>query len=147
MEPGTPQAAPAARILIVDDEPAVRESLSSSLEFEGYRVAEAAGQQPDDDRRRKLGCKPETPAQPRHITLSPLLHLGLGRASRLRTGNSRLQIGRYRRPGCGAVFVTRFAHRVPSYRPGTKEIYALKVARNIVLTLLGVKRAKSGSSL
>jgi two-component system response regulator MprA len=42
MEPGTPQAAPAARILIVDDEPAVRESLSSSLEFEGYRVAEAA---------------------------------------------------------------------------------------------------------
>jgi two-component system response regulator MprA len=42
MEPGTPQAAPAARILIVDDEPAVRESLSSSLQFEGYRVAEAA---------------------------------------------------------------------------------------------------------
>jgi two-component system response regulator MprA len=42
MEPGTQQAAPAARILIVDDEPAVRESLASSLEFEGYRVAEAA---------------------------------------------------------------------------------------------------------
>jgi two-component system response regulator MprA len=42
MEPGTPQAAPAARILIVDDEPAVRESLSSSLQFEGYRVDEAA---------------------------------------------------------------------------------------------------------
>src|SRR3954451_16337575 len=42
MEPGTPQAAPAARILIVDDEPAVRESVSSSLQFEGYRVAEAA---------------------------------------------------------------------------------------------------------
>ncbi|MDL4776931.1 response regulator transcription factor [Actinomadura xylanilytica] len=32
----------AARILIVDDEPAVRESLASSLEFEGYRIAEAA---------------------------------------------------------------------------------------------------------
>ncbi|MCP9947636.1 response regulator transcription factor [Actinomadura madurae] len=31
-----------ARILVVDDEPAVRESLSSSLEFEGYRVAAAA---------------------------------------------------------------------------------------------------------
>jgi two-component system response regulator MprA len=31
-----------ARILVVDDEPAVRESLSSSLEFEGYRVADAA---------------------------------------------------------------------------------------------------------
>ncbi|WP_344594177.1 response regulator transcription factor [Actinomadura vinacea] len=41
MEPGTPGAAP-ARILIVDDEPAVRESLTSSLEFEGYRVGAAA---------------------------------------------------------------------------------------------------------
>jgi two-component system response regulator MprA len=39
MEPGTQQA---ARILVVDDEPAVRDSLTSSLEFEGYRVAEAA---------------------------------------------------------------------------------------------------------
>ncbi|TDD61131.1 response regulator transcription factor [Actinomadura darangshiensis] len=38
MEP-SPQP---ARILVVDDEPAVRESLSSSLEFEGYRVADAA---------------------------------------------------------------------------------------------------------
>ncbi|WP_131743146.1 response regulator transcription factor [Actinomadura roseirufa] len=41
MEPGTRGAAP-ARILIVDDEPAVRESLSRSLAFEGYAVAEAA---------------------------------------------------------------------------------------------------------
>ncbi|MFD0690176.1 response regulator transcription factor [Actinomadura fibrosa] len=41
MEPGTAGTAP-ARILIVDDEPAVRESLSSSLQFEGYEVAEAA---------------------------------------------------------------------------------------------------------
>ncbi|GAA2593107.1 response regulator transcription factor [Actinomadura fulvescens] len=41
MEPGTQGAAP-ARILIVDDEPAVRESLARSLEFEGYAVAEAA---------------------------------------------------------------------------------------------------------
>ncbi|MFG2001507.1 response regulator transcription factor [Spirillospora sp. NPDC048911] len=41
MEPGTPGAVP-ARILIVDDEPAVRESLVRSLEFEGYAVAEAA---------------------------------------------------------------------------------------------------------
>ncbi|MFB4320391.1 response regulator transcription factor [Actinomadura sp. 21ATH] len=41
MEPaGTPQAP--ARILVVDDEPAVRESLTSSLEFEGYRVGAAA---------------------------------------------------------------------------------------------------------
>ncbi|TYB41365.1 response regulator transcription factor [Actinomadura chibensis] len=32
----------AARILIVDDEPAVRESLARSLEFEGYRVDAAA---------------------------------------------------------------------------------------------------------
>jgi len=31
-----------ARILIVDDEPAVRESLVSSLNFEGYETAEAA---------------------------------------------------------------------------------------------------------
>ncbi|WP_018656336.1 response regulator transcription factor [Actinomadura flavalba] len=31
-----------ARILVVDDEPAVRESLVGSLEFEGYRVEEAA---------------------------------------------------------------------------------------------------------
>lgn len=41
MEPGTQQAA-GARILVVDDEPAVRESLTTSLEFEGYRVAGAA---------------------------------------------------------------------------------------------------------
>ena len=40
MDPAT--AAPPARILIVDDEPAVRQSLASSLEFEGYRVGEAA---------------------------------------------------------------------------------------------------------
>ncbi len=40
MEPD-PGAGP-ARILVVDDEPAVRESLTSSLEFEGYRVAGAA---------------------------------------------------------------------------------------------------------
>ncbi|MFI0356361.1 response regulator transcription factor [Actinomadura sp. 9N407] len=40
MEPGTPPSA--ARILVVDDEPAVRESLTSSLEFEGYRVGAAA---------------------------------------------------------------------------------------------------------
>ncbi|MFC0041953.1 response regulator transcription factor [Actinomadura rayongensis] len=40
MEAGTQDAA--ARILIVDDEPAVRESLAGSLEFEGYRVEEAA---------------------------------------------------------------------------------------------------------
>ena len=31
-----------ARILVVEDEPAVRESLVSSLTFEGYEVAEAA---------------------------------------------------------------------------------------------------------
>ncbi|GAA4238639.1 response regulator transcription factor [Actinomadura meridiana] len=31
-----------ARILVVDDEPAVRESLVSSLEFEGYQVSDAA---------------------------------------------------------------------------------------------------------
>ncbi|GAA4062781.1 response regulator transcription factor [Actinomadura miaoliensis] len=42
MEPGTQQAAAGARILVVDDEPAVRESLTTSLEFEGYRVAGAA---------------------------------------------------------------------------------------------------------
>ncbi|MBG6089664.1 response regulator transcription factor [Actinomadura viridis] len=56
MEPGTPGATP-ARILIVDDEPAVREALAGSLEFEGYRVGEAAdgvmaldqvGRQPPD---------------------------------------------------------------------------------------------------
>ncbi|MFV2174908.1 response regulator transcription factor [Actinomadura sp. LOL_016] len=41
MEPGTQGAAP-ARILIVDDEPAVREALTGSLEFEGYRTAAAA---------------------------------------------------------------------------------------------------------
>ncbi|MEV3924700.1 response regulator transcription factor [Actinomadura coerulea] len=41
MEPGA-QDAPPPRILVVDDEPAVRESLTSSLEFEGYRVAGAA---------------------------------------------------------------------------------------------------------
>ncbi|QXJ19769.1 response regulator transcription factor [Actinomadura graeca] len=41
MEPGRRGASP-ARILVVDDEPAVRESLSSSLAFEGYEVAEAA---------------------------------------------------------------------------------------------------------
>ncbi|MEU5883005.1 response regulator transcription factor [Spirillospora sp. NPDC047279] len=33
---------PPARILVVDDEPAVRESLVRSLEFEGYGVTEAA---------------------------------------------------------------------------------------------------------
>ncbi|SEG84646.1 two-component system, OmpR family, response regulator MprA [Thermomonospora echinospora] len=31
-----------ARVLVVDDEPAVREALVGSLEFEGYRVTEAA---------------------------------------------------------------------------------------------------------
>jgi two-component system response regulator MprA len=41
MELGMRGARP-ARILVVDDEPAVRESLASSLEFEGYRVAGAA---------------------------------------------------------------------------------------------------------
>ncbi|MBE1530475.1 response regulator transcription factor [Actinomadura algeriensis] len=41
MEPGTQGTAP-ARILIVDDEPAVREALTGSLEFEGYRTATAA---------------------------------------------------------------------------------------------------------
>ncbi|GGQ14498.1 two-component system response regulator MprA [Actinomadura coerulea] len=41
MEPGA-QDTPPPRILVVDDEPAVRESLTSSLEFEGYRVAGAA---------------------------------------------------------------------------------------------------------
>src|SRR5437868_6690717 len=41
MEPDRRGASP-ARILIVDDEPAVRESLSSSLAFEGYAVAEAS---------------------------------------------------------------------------------------------------------
>ncbi|WP_067472473.1 response regulator transcription factor [Actinomadura hibisca] len=40
MEPGTAESA--ARILVVDDEPAVRESLARSLEFEGYGVDEAA---------------------------------------------------------------------------------------------------------
>ncbi|WP_246249729.1 MULTISPECIES: response regulator transcription factor [Actinomadura] len=40
MEVGTRMDAP--RILVVDDEPAVRESLSHSLAFEGYAVAEAA---------------------------------------------------------------------------------------------------------
>jgi two-component system response regulator MprA len=40
MDPATAPAA--ARILVVDDEPAVRESLTSSLEFEGYRVGSAA---------------------------------------------------------------------------------------------------------
>ena len=42
---------------------------------------------------------------------------------RLRTGNARFQIARH--TGCagsgfGAFVVTRFAHRVPSHRPGTK---------------------------
>ena len=41
MEPGTQGASP-ARLLVVDDEPAVRESLISSLEFEGYAVEEAS---------------------------------------------------------------------------------------------------------
>ncbi|MBO2454657.1 response regulator transcription factor [Actinomadura barringtoniae] len=41
MEPGTQGATP-ARLLVVDDEPAVRESLISSLEFEGYAVEEAS---------------------------------------------------------------------------------------------------------
>ncbi|WP_141575250.1 response regulator transcription factor [Actinomadura sp. WMMA1423] len=41
MEPGAQETRP-PRILVVDDEPAVRESLSSSLEFEGYRVTGAA---------------------------------------------------------------------------------------------------------
>ncbi|MEW2358918.1 response regulator transcription factor [Spirillospora sp. NPDC029432] len=41
MEPASTPQAP-ARILVVDDEPAVRESLASSLEFEGYRVGAAA---------------------------------------------------------------------------------------------------------
>ncbi|MGI5201159.1 response regulator transcription factor [Spirillospora sp. CA-108201] len=41
MEPGA-QDTPPPRILVVDDEPAVRESLTSSLEFEGYRVTGAA---------------------------------------------------------------------------------------------------------
>ncbi|WP_067464770.1 response regulator transcription factor [Actinomadura macra] len=41
MEPDRRGASP-ARILVVDDEPAVRESLSSSLTFEGYTVVEAA---------------------------------------------------------------------------------------------------------
>ncbi|WP_242910493.1 response regulator transcription factor [Actinomadura terrae] len=40
MEPGSKIDAP--RILVVDDESAVRESLSHSLAFEGYAVAEAA---------------------------------------------------------------------------------------------------------
>jgi two-component system, OmpR family, response regulator MprA len=39
---GAGQGTRPARILVVDDEPAVRESLASSLEFEGYRVADAA---------------------------------------------------------------------------------------------------------
>ncbi|QFG21409.1 response regulator transcription factor [Actinomadura sp. WMMB 499] len=41
MEPGTQGTAP-ARILIVDDEPAVRDALAGSLEFEGYRTVAAA---------------------------------------------------------------------------------------------------------
>ncbi|OLT13989.1 DNA-binding response regulator [Actinomadura sp. CNU-125] len=41
MEAGTQGTAP-ARILIVDDEPAVRDALAGSLEFEGYRTAGAA---------------------------------------------------------------------------------------------------------
>ncbi|WP_327091337.1 response regulator transcription factor [Nonomuraea sp. NBC_01738] len=32
----------AARLLVVDDEPALREALQSSLEFEGYRIATAS---------------------------------------------------------------------------------------------------------
>ncbi|MFC9974611.1 response regulator transcription factor [Spirillospora sp. NPDC127200] len=40
MEPGAAEGT--ARILVVDDEPAVRESLARSLEFEGYGVDEAA---------------------------------------------------------------------------------------------------------
>ncbi|MGI5169640.1 response regulator transcription factor [Spirillospora sp. CA-253888] len=40
MEPGAAEGA--TRILVVDDEPAVRESLARSLEFEGYGVDEAA---------------------------------------------------------------------------------------------------------
>ena len=35
-------AAGAARVLVVDDEPAVRESLGRTLRFEGYDVVEAA---------------------------------------------------------------------------------------------------------
>jgi two-component system response regulator MprA len=41
MEPGT-QGVTSARLLVVDDEPAVRESLINSLEFEGYTVQEAS---------------------------------------------------------------------------------------------------------
>jgi len=42
MDAGSTGAAAPARILVVDDEPAVRQSLVGSLEFEGYRVGEAA---------------------------------------------------------------------------------------------------------
>src|SRR5512139_867842 len=38
---GRPEPLQGARVLVVDDEPAVRESLTSSLIFEGYQVGEA----------------------------------------------------------------------------------------------------------
>ena len=44
--PGTSQSAPEARLLVVDDEPNIRELLSASLRYAGFEVATAAdGQQ------------------------------------------------------------------------------------------------------
>src|ERR687889_589653 len=43
---GSPQGAPEARLLVVDDEPNIRELLSASLRYAGFEVATAAdGQQ------------------------------------------------------------------------------------------------------
>ena len=43
---GSPQSAPEARLLVVDDEPNIRELLSASLRYAGFEVATAAdGQQ------------------------------------------------------------------------------------------------------
>jgi two-component system response regulator MprA len=41
-EPAAPEAEPLARVLVVDDEPALRDALESSLAFEGYEVATAS---------------------------------------------------------------------------------------------------------
>ncbi|MGI8334708.1 response regulator transcription factor [Actinomadura scrupuli] len=75
-----------ARILVVDDEPAVRESLTSSLTFEGYEVVEAS------DGVEALERVAE--AEPDLVVLDVLMPRmdGLTTCRRLRTGGSMLPV-------------------------------------------------------
>jgi two-component system response regulator MprA len=75
-----------ARILVVDDEPAVRESLTSSLTFEGYDVAEAS------DGVEALERVAE--AEPDLVVLDVLMPRmdGLTTCRRLRAGGSTLPV-------------------------------------------------------